>query len=164
MTEQKLPVVHDGTVGRPPYSDAVRKKILANLKRGNTRTAAVGDSGIDYSTFARWLNEYPEFREAVDDAEATAERLYAGRLALQAAKGDTRAITFWLERRRPQSWRERSSIDVGVAPEEEVEAGLSDRLQRLRDLADEALRRAARGADDAAPVNGPDGEGPIEPA
>jgi hypothetical protein len=146
MTEQKLPVVHRGTAGRPPYSDDVRKAILKNLEIGCTRTAAAGSAGVDDSTFRRWQNDIPGFRAAVEEAEAKAERMYTGRLARRAAAGDTRAIEFWLSRRRGNAWRERVSVVDEEASLEDVIAGAEQDdaiAARLADLAREAERRRA---------------------
>lgn len=145
----KLPVVHTGKVGRPPYDDSVRQKILANLRVGCTRMASVGGTGVHYSTFVRWL-ENDEFRDAVEDAEAQAERLYTQRLTLRARAGDTAAIKFWLERRRAKTWRERTTVEIDDRTvEDDLDEVMDDDSirERLLSLADEARRRAASSAD-----------------
>ena len=165
MTDSpKLPVVYDGKPGRPPYSDAVRKRIIASLKIGCTRTAAYGEAGISETTFLAWMRDIPGFRGDVVSAESAAERMYTGRLARRAAAGDTRAIEFWLSRRRGKNWREKVTFIDEEASLEDVmsEAAEDDELRaRLADLADEALRRRASGSgesgeDGAAPAGSPD--------
>lgn len=157
MSTPKLPVVRGK--GRPSYGDPVRTAIVNNLKMGCTRTAAYGAAGVSEPTFYRWLTEIDGFRESVEQAEAHAEKLYTGRLAIRARAGDTRAIAFWLERRRSKEWRERTSIDVGEREiEEELEQAIDDsvRRERLQALADEAHRRAASGADGEPDLDGSD--------
>ena len=147
MTDSKLPVVRDGDAGRPPYGEAVVTRILKSLEIGCTRVAAYGEAGISEATFYRWLNgEREGFREAVLAAEAKAERLYTGRLARRAAAGDTRAIEFWLSRRRASNWREKVSVVDEEQTLEDVvnEAAEDDALRsRLADLGAEAERRRA---------------------
>lgn len=149
----KLPVVHDGTARRPPYDEKVVARILRSLEIGCTRVAAYGEAGISEATFYRWLNgEREGFREAVVAAEAKAERLYTGRLTRRAAAGDTRAIEFWLSRRRGANWREKVSIVDEEQTLEDVltEAANDDELRtRLADLAAEAERRRASDAPDS---------------
>lgn len=137
----KLPVVHTGETGRPPYSDAVRKKIIRLLKVGCTRPAAFGQAGIGEATMYRWLKDIDGFREEVQAAEAHAESVYTTRLATRAEAGDTAAIKFWLERRRHGHWRERTSIvdedptleDViaNEATDDDIRAGLADVIAEL---------------------------------
>jgi hypothetical protein len=142
----KLPVVYDGKPGRPPYSDAVRKRIVASLKIGCTRTAAYGEAGISETTFLAWLRDIPGFRGDCEAAEAAAERMYTGRLARRAAAGDTRAIEFWLSRRRGANWREKVSVvDEAPSLEDMLDEAVEDDTlgARMADLAAEALRRRA---------------------
>jgi len=160
--DPKLPVVHTGTVGRPPYSDKVRQEILKALKMGCTRTAAFGSVGIHESTMHRWMQDIEGFREAVQEAESYAERLYTKRLAQRAVAGDTKAITFWLERRRNGQWRERTAVVDEEASLEDVMAVAEedDALRsRLADLAAEAERRRASAASDGGDRSGPPEDG-----
>jgi hypothetical protein len=110
------------------------------------------------------MRDIPGFRGDVESAESAAERMYTGRLARRAAAGDTRAIEFWLSRRRGKNWREKVTFIDEEASLEDVmsEAAEDDELRaRLADLADEALRRRASGSgesgeDGAAPAGSPD--------
>lgn len=154
MTDSpKLPVVHNGR-GRPAYDDAVRKRIIDSLQKlGCTRSAAYGEAGISEATFYRWMSEDDSFREAVVKAEAAAHRLYTARLTKRAAAGDTKAITFWLERRHPTVWRERVSVDEGPPSLEDVinealdDDKLAERLRALQAEAAEALDGRDRSRD-----------------
>jgi hypothetical protein len=100
-------------VGRPTkYTAATIKKITDALKAGNTRTAAVGAAGIDYTTFCDWLRDYPQFSQAVIRAEHEAEAGYVEVLKKAAANGDWRAAESWLKRRRREDWGDNVAIDV----------------------------------------------------
>lgn len=148
-----IPVQHDGSRGRPAYSDAVRDKILRYLRAGYTRAAAAGSAGVHRSTFFDWMAKDPEFAEQVEIAEEAAHGIYANRLAAQARAGSVRATAFWLERRRPDSWRERREVEF-VLPEQAALGSVDDGddYSRVQALLDEADRRAASAGDAGADV------------
>lgn len=140
----KLPIVTQARGNGGEYAPAVRRRIVAALKLGGTRTAAAESSGIHRDTFYEWLKD-PAFEAEVRQAEAAAELLYTRLLKGHAAR-DPRSAQFWLERRRPSTWREKVSL---LAPdptlEDVIEESLSDDQlrERLAVLAAEALERGA---------------------
>ncbi len=91
---------------------------MSALRLGNTRTAAAQFAGIHYSTLWEWMQAYPEFREAVEKAEADCEVAMVGRVKAAAVNGDWKAAAWWLSRRRMPEWGENSTVTVESAPME----------------------------------------------
>lgn len=159
----KLPVVHTGRPGMPPYSDAVRRRIVAALKRGATKTAAAAMAGVHIDSVYTWMKHDEAFRRAVEDAEGTAEFAMSDVIYAEARRGNTKAAMFWLERRRPSAWRERVQLlepdpDITDIIEESMDD--DDIRRRLADIAREALDLAGGGeggaGDGPAPEAGAD--------
>lgn len=91
-------------MGRPTkYTPERATKLIAGLRVGMTRRAAIGQAGISDETFARWLRRSVGFVEQVTQAENEAEAHYTEALA-KAAKTDWRAAMEWLKRRRRADW------------------------------------------------------------
>lgn len=99
--------------GQPTkYTPERIARILGYLRLGNTRKAAGLASGISHETFSQWLNRYPEFSEAVENAEAEAELAHVGNVLQAAGKGAWQASAWWLERRRHDSWGRKDRIEL----------------------------------------------------
>src|SRR5689334_925530 len=99
-----------GKRGRPTkYHDERCDTILHYLREGNTLKTAAACAGIHYDTLNEWRKTYPEFSEAVDQAEAEAERSYVQSIKL-AAPTTWQAAAWWLERRKHADWRKRDSV------------------------------------------------------
>lgn len=163
MTQSNLPVVRMGDDGRPKYSDAVRKRIIAGLRGGYSRQAAAGMAGVHRSTLYDWISKDPAWALEVEIAEDMAEARYTGTIRNAAlVRGDAKAAVAWLERRRPLNWREKVSFDdAGLEPEELLAEALEgDKLDdEFYRIAQAALRRRD-GQDDARAASGADGTEP----
>jgi hypothetical protein len=61
---------------------------------------------IGTTTFYRWQEEFPEFREAIKRGKHEADAEVAHSLYQKALAGDTTAMIFWLKCR--QGWKEGS--------------------------------------------------------
>lgn len=130
-------------MGRPTkYSLDLQKRICDKLKRGCSRTAAVGTSGIDYVTFLSWMANNSIFSNAVHDAESVAEELVTNRLFEEATNpnGDWRATVEFLKRRRNKDWGDQTKTELtGVnGGPVQIESKTIDELKQLP--ADELLR------------------------
>jgi hypothetical protein len=90
---------------------ATTASVCAALRAGTTRAAAARAGGVDYSTFARWLPRHRDFREAVEQAEAEAQRQHEAIIVQAASGGNWQASAWWLERRRPADYGRK--VDVG---------------------------------------------------
>jgi hypothetical protein len=63
--------------GRPSkYTPEVVERICYSLSQGNTRTTAVTCAGVSMPTFHTWMNEFPDFSDAIKRAEEQAVEHY----------------------------------------------------------------------------------------
>jgi transposase len=133
--------------GRPSKRTPEREeKIIEALRAGNTKRAAAAAGGVGASTLFAWIAEFPEFKDAIERAEADAERAMVARVRDAAESGIWTAAAWWLERRRPGDFARREKVESKVelsgpdgGPIETV-AGLSDHEKRaLRDAIRERL-------------------------
>lgn len=122
---------------RSKLTDAVVDEVVKAVAVGAPQKAAAQAAGISESA----MYQYLQTGEAVQAARADAERegrryrptahearcldflerlarareeahvRYAAQLAKYAREGDVRAVTFWLERRRPEFWGRRDRLD-----------------------------------------------------
>ncbi len=87
------------------YTLATVDAITTALTGGNTLSNAARLAGIHYDTLNEWRKRYPAFSEAVDQAEAEAERVYVEDIGHAARRGNWQAAAWWLERRQSGAWR-----------------------------------------------------------
>lgn len=66
--------------------------------------------GIERKTFYNWLNNDPEFAEALLDAEAGLNDDIRDVLIEKAAAGDMTAVIFYLKNKHPEFKQEKSSL------------------------------------------------------
>jgi len=103
-------------IGRPSkFTPLVRRRILKAIRRGNHFHIACAAAGIGYSTFREWCNRFPEFAEAVERAQAQAERRLVS-LWAHAATTDWRAAKELLARRHPDRWGPKAEVTVTEGP------------------------------------------------
>jgi hypothetical protein len=94
-----------GKGGRPTkYHDDRCDTILHYLREGNTKRVAYMAARVGKSTFYDWCAQYPEFSDAVDQAEAEAEREHVRNIKV-AAPTNWQAAKFWLQARSHGDWR-----------------------------------------------------------
>lgn len=121
-------------MGKSRRTPQTLEVILRALRGGNTRGDAATYAGIDRSTLVRWCAADASVRRACDEAEATA-RVHAVAVVVDAAFGrpaqyddDHNVIRaevkpnpvfaqWYLERRDPQNWGRRVTVDVRHAVE-----------------------------------------------
>lgn len=95
-----------GKVTATAPTPAKMAQVLIALGKGHTRTAAAALAGIHRQRLYDWVNRDPEFAEACDIAEATAEAQVAEAFQVAALNpADHRAALAWLEHRRRVDWR-----------------------------------------------------------
>jgi len=97
-----------------PYklTDEIQKVICEALGVGSTRTAAFTSAGISRRTFYDWLKGVPEFKEAVEDAEAAARVAIEVRLSDLALSGDRFALMYYLQNRYPDDWKDTRNYKI----------------------------------------------------
>lgn len=128
---------------RTKYSPEKVKLICKALRQGNTRRAASAAAGIDQDTFGAWLKRHPDFAAQVELAEAQCETSLVAHLINLGHSGDVKAIQFWLERRRPETWGPKQT-DSGRELGEALTAAFS-RLAGMRPSAPAALGDGSNG-------------------
>lgn len=139
-----------GKVGRPSkLTPETVKMICDTIRAGNYMETAAARAGINKETLYRWLRiaatakpggpnqKYREFGDAVAKAMADAEAFHVAIVAKAAASGKWLAAAWWLERARPDRWRERQELDVGVTSVQmHLEGGgLLKKLEKLAQAA-----------------------------
>ena len=67
--------------------------------------------GITMTTFCAWRNRFPEFREAIHNAEAYGAAVNLLRVRAAADAGEWRAATWLLERRYPRQYGNPDELD-----------------------------------------------------
>lgn len=104
-----------------------QQRIVTAIRAGNTREAAAGYGGVHAATLYRWLakgkvarngSKCRELYEAVKDAENECE-LTSVAIIRAAAQRHWTAAAWWLERRRPDQWGRKESLDITIRREAE---------------------------------------------
>jgi len=125
------------TRGRPTkLNPKVTRKICRAIVVGATYEAAAQYAGISYETFNEWMkagraatapNEFSDFSEAVEGANATAQVQFVLNIKDAANDGDWRAAAWMLERRFPKAYGQR----VGAIDEKSLDDAIEAELARL---------------------------------
>jgi hypothetical protein len=140
----------------PPHTKltpVVSARICAALAKGNYYKAAARAGGVDYATFWRWLERgaatssgpYRAFAEAVEEAEAQAERRIVAAWQKHVPT-DWKAARDFLARRFPAEWGPRERHEVTGAGGGALEATVHIRAVDYR----AAVAPLAPDAEDAA--------------
>lgn len=94
-------------------NEDTQARIVEAIRAGNYLDTAARYAGIDPVTFFRWMERgaredaeplYAEFREAVEEAKASAEVRAVLRIQQAANDGTWQAAAWWLERTRPKKF------------------------------------------------------------
>lgn len=167
-----LPSKDGGSSPRPRW-----EVIVERVRTGIPPESAAEATGVDGSTYYRWMAEgedryeagklvkarspYREFREAITRARAEAEAIHVAHVASASSK-DWRAAAFLLERSYPQRWRKRDTVyqagpgegDPSVPPARVEHTFADDAPSKLADLLELVERAGSR------PPAGPGERGP----
>ncbi len=117
--------------GRPSkLTPAIQEKIVQALSIGNYRKDAAEYAGIDAATLHRWLlrgarekdSAYADLRAAVLEAESRAKITAIGSITKAMRNGDWRAAAYWLERKFPHQFSDRSQLFLIQKTFEQVES------------------------------------------
>lgn len=113
---------------------AVQETICSAIRAGNYSEIAARYAGISSTTFYKWMalgegdnakDPYKEFREAVENARATAEVRNIGLIQQAANNGTWQAAAWFLERTAPARWGRRSALEVTGAEGGPVKVDIS---------------------------------------
>lgn len=118
------------TTGRPSkYKPVYCDEVIAVMATGLSLTAFAGDIGVARSTVNEWINEHPEFSDAVKIAKAkrTAE-LERQMMRFENGPAVTARI-FALKNADPEEWREKQHVEhsgtVQVSTKEQRDAAVA---------------------------------------
>ena len=99
---------------RSKLTETTQATLRAALEAGNTRAAAARGAGISYECLRLWIRrgekektgKHRILARTVEQAEAQAEREAVAEIRAAWKRGEWRAAAWWLERRRPETYRE----------------------------------------------------------
>lgn len=116
--------------GRPTkYDPAFCEVVVDTMRRGYSKLAAAGEVGICYSTMRNWMDEHPEFLQAVKLGEAL-RVIHLERGLLEAESGPlVTSRIFALKNAAPDEWKDRHE----VKNEHDVSNPLVDLMERISD-------------------------------
>lgn len=98
---------------RSKYTPELVRQICQILAEGNPRRTACVLAGVSEETFYTWLRAKPEFSEAIKKAEEEAIRRNVS-IIQSAAREHWQAAAWWLERKAPDEFGQRSRQTVEV--------------------------------------------------
>jgi len=113
---QKTNVGARATPKHGPYSRKYEEKthkLLTYLAQGYSKEAACIGAHLNRPTLYKWLSEYPDFAEEVEDAQFMAEGHVLAELrgAIQR-KDDTKALMWLLSKLRPDRYGDRKEVEI----------------------------------------------------
>lgn len=119
--------------------------IVTVLKSGGKRREAYTWARISKSTFHEWMHEIPEFKEAVEAAEAITQVYVITQLWKNIRAGSGTDIRFWLERNVP-GWRPAPSTIVKQTNNTTVNSHAEDLKKARQRVNDRTGRRVGPGS------------------
>ncbi len=117
--------------GRPTkLTPKIQERIIQAISLGNYRKDAAAFAGVDPATVHRWMvrganepqSEYGTFRRAVQEAEARSKVAAMGCVTKAARDGDWKAASWWLSRKYPHQYSDRSQLFLISKAFEQIEA------------------------------------------
>jgi len=112
------------SITRTKYCTEIVDAICDGLVAGLSIKAVCGIVNIDESTFYRWKEKHPDFKEAVDSTRPAFEAQMLEIIKHQA-HDDWRAAAWILDRRYPREWGARKELDLNVNRTDGTEQVLS---------------------------------------
>lgn len=118
------------TVGRPSdYDPAFCEEAIAFLADGYSLAALAGEIGVARSTIYKWVDEHPEFSDAVKRGQAKAVLWWekANRNLAMTGDGNATACVFGLKNRAADEWRDKIETEhSGTLKVDKVERVIVD--------------------------------------
>lgn len=100
--------------GRPTdYDPSIIDEVVPFMSQGYSTTALAGRLGVARQTIYNWMDEHPEFMDAVKAGQAAGAMWWEERLRATATTGEGNATSaiFGLKNRAPDDWRDRKDVD-----------------------------------------------------
>ena len=132
--------------GRPSkYDPAFCAQVLPFMEQGYSTTALAGHLGVSRQTLYNWMDEYPDFFDAVKEGVAASAIWWENCLRNNAMKGDGNATSaiFGLKNRASDDWREKRDVDHTSS-----DGTMTPKPLDLSKLPPEALKALVEAADD----------------
>jgi hypothetical protein len=116
--------------------------IRAALEAGNTRAAAAQAAGIAPDTLRTWMRQgeqeatgrHRTLARTVEQAEAQAETEAVAEIRAAWKRGEWRAAAWWLERRRPETYREQKDQGGNTAEDTTIRIIYADDAETAQDV------------------------------
>jgi len=111
MADRKEPA---GPGGRPSkYDPTFCDEIINFMEAGYSVTAFAGHKRVARSTIYKWVDEHPEFSDALEAAQAVAALWWENRLrdCAERGEGNATASIFGLKNRAAADWRDRQHLE-----------------------------------------------------
>lgn len=121
------------SAGRPTkFKPAYCQEVIAVMGEGLSLTAFAGEIGVARSTINEWIDNHPEFSEAVRVAKAKRTlALERGMLMAESGPAVT-ARMFALKNADPEEWREKQHVEHSVTSDlAAVIAARRDKVAKL---------------------------------
>lgn len=102
------------TQGRPSkYDPKFVDQVLPFMAQGYSTTALAGHLGVSRSTLYLWMEQHPEFSDAVKEGMAASAIWWEDCLRNNAIKGEGNATSaiFGLKNRASDDWRDKRDVD-----------------------------------------------------
>ena len=143
-------------MGRPTkLNDDVRDKIVSLVRAGNYPEVAAQAAGIDRATYYRWMEKgensdgiYSDFRDAIKEAQATAESHAVTIIRKASMDGTWQAAAWFLERSKAERWRRKENVELTGSdggPIKQQVVGDDQRAEVTALIAELAARAAKQG-------------------
>lgn len=100
--------------GRPTtYDPAMCDEVLPFMEQGYSTTALAGHLGVSRQTVYNWMDEHPEFFDAVKQGMAASAIWWENCLRNNASNGDGNATAaiFGLKNRAADDWRDKREFN-----------------------------------------------------
>ncbi len=100
--------------GRPSkYDPAYCKEVVEFLAKGHSVTGFAGHLGVSRSTVFRWVEEHPEFRDALKAGQSAATKFWEEILVKVARDGggNATAAIFGLKNRAGEDWADKLTTE-----------------------------------------------------
>jgi len=111
-TRKKKPAKKKRGPGRPTkYTPETVTAIINAIMDGNYKAVAARIAGVSRDTLYEWESRYPEFSDAIKNAEAVGEAEHVARIKRGPMQWQSSA--WFLERKYPDRWGKRERRDTG---------------------------------------------------
>lgn len=124
------------------YNQHTVSMILRSLARGSTIQAACGAARIGKSTYFRWRQDIPDFKELTDNAIAFSRSFVEDQLWKLIELGDGASIRFFLTTRHGKDFQRPPSTIVNQKNMTTINHNYADAMKKARQRAYDRTHRS----------------------